>query len=326
MLKTRVTEILGIKYPIVCGGMLWISDGAFAAAVSDAGGFGIITSANLATPERLQQEIRKAKGLTDKPFGINLSLFPSVKPIPNKEFVEVIVEEGVKAVETSGFRDPSEFAPRLREGNVKIIHKAASVRHCVKAAQTCADIVTIVGNDNGGAVGMEDVSSLILVPALCDAVKVPVIAGGGFADGRGLAAALALGAEAVLMGTRFIATKECPVHQKYKEMIVEATERDTTLIMKSINNTHRAIRTAFTDKILEMEARNSTFEELYPYIAGDNTRKFYESGDINVSPVMAGRSIGLIHDIPSVKDLMAGMVKQAEDIAGRFKSLGLTGE
>jgi NADH:quinone reductase (non-electrogenic) len=322
-LKTRVTEILGIEYPIICGGMNLISTGEFAAAVSNAGGLGVITSASLGTPERLRDEIHKARDFTDKPFGVNINMFPSVRPMPNKEYVEVIVEEGVKAVETSGFRDPSEFVPRLKEGKVKIMHKATTLRHCLKAQQIGADMVAIVGSENGGATGMEDVSTLVLVPALCDLVRIPVIAGGGLADGRGLAAALALGAEGVVMGTRFIATQECPVHPNYKQLLVNATERDTAVILKSITNTHRVIKNEHANKILEMEATKAPLEELLPYIGGEASRQFYLTGDIEVAPAMAGQAVGLIHDIPTVGELMKSIVGQAEAVGRRFRTIGL---
>jgi NAD(P)H-dependent flavin oxidoreductase YrpB (nitropropane dioxygenase family) len=321
-LKTKVTEMLGIEHPIVCGGMNQISTAEFAAAVSDAGGLGIITSANLETPERLREEIRKTMALTGKPFGVNVNMFPSVRPMPNREFVEVIVEEGVKAVETSGFKDPGEFVPRLKQGNVKIIHKATTIRHCLKAQQIGADMVMIVGSENGGATGMEDVSTLILVPALCDVVRIPVLAGGGLADGRGLAAALALGAEGVVMGTRFIATQECPVHHKYKELLVNASERDTAVIMKSVMNTHRVIRNAHAERILEMEAKGASFEQLHPFIAGEASRQFYLTGDVDVAPAMAGQAVGLIHDIPTVKELMDAIMRQAEEAIGRLATMG----
>jgi NADH:quinone reductase (non-electrogenic) len=322
-LRTRVTEMLGIEYPVICGGMNLISTAEFAAAISNAGGFGIIVSFHLGKPERLREEIRKTKNLTDKPFGVNINMFPSVKPVPNKEFVEVIVEEKVKAVETSGFRDPGGLLPRLKEAKVLIMHKATTVRHCIKAQEAGADIVSIVGTENGGATGMQDVTTLVLVPALCDVANIPVVAGGGFADGRGLAAALALGADGVLMGTRFIATKECPVHPKYKELLVNAIESDTTVILRSITNSHRVLKTEHTAKIQEMENKGASFEELFPYISGEASRKWVETGDVTVAPVMAGQAAGLIHDIPTVKELMTSIMIQAKDSARRLKAAGL---
>ncbi len=317
--------MLGIQYPIICGGMSFITRAEFAAAVSNAGGLGIITSAHLEIPEALRDEIRKTKSLTDKPFGVNISLFPSVRPIPNREFVEVIVEEGVKAVESSGVRDPGEYVPRLKEGKVIVIHKAATVRHCLKGQEAGADMVTIVGMENGGATGMEDVGTLVLLPALVNVAKVPVLAGGGFADGRGLVAALALGAEGIVMGTRFLATKECPIHPKYKEWLVKATERDTLLVMRSLRNTHRVLRSKVTEELLKMEARGASLEEMLPIIGGDASKRVALEGDLDAGQALAGEAVGLIHDIPTVKELIDRIVGEARVIAQRLHNIGIGG-
>jgi len=322
MFKTRVTEMLGIEYPIICGGLSFISRAEFVAAVSNAGVFGILTSAYLETPEALQAEIRKTKSLTDKPFGVNISLFPSVRPIPNQEFVEVAIEEGVKAVESSGVRAPEEFVPHLKESGVILIHKAATVRHALKGQEVGADMITIVGMENGGATGMEDVGTLVLIPALVDAATVPVLAGGGFADGRGLVAALALGAEGVVMGTRFMATQECPIHSNYKEWLVNATERDTVLVMRSLRNTHRALRSKVTDELLKLEARGASLEEMLPIIGGDSSRKAALKGDLEAGQAMAGEVVGLIHDIPTVKELVDRIVNEAQSISQKLSNLG----
>ncbi len=325
MLKTRVTEMLGIEYPILCGGMSFITRAELVAAVSNAGGFGILPSAYFEEPKRLREEIRKTKSLTDKPFGVNISFFPSVKPLPNKEFIEVIIEEGVKAVETAGHRHPGEFVPRLKEGKVIIIHKAAMVRHCLTGQDVGADMVTIVGMENGGATGMDDVSTLVLVPALTDIAKVPVIAGGGFADGRGLVAALALGAEGIVMGTRFLATQECPIHPKYKEWLLRATERDTVLVMRSIGNTHRALRSKVTDELQKLEARGASLQEMMPIISGSASQKVALEGDLDAGQALAGEAVGLIHDIPTVKELIDRMVGEAKAIFQRFDKIGIGG-
>ncbi len=322
MFKTRITEMLGIEYPIICGGMSFMTCAELAAAVSNAGGFGILTSAYLGTPTALRDEIRKTKSLTDKPFGVNLSMFPSVKPIPNREFVEVIVDEEVKAVETSGGQSPAEYVPHLKEGNVVIIHKAATVRHCLKGQDVGADIVTIVGMENGGATGMEDVGTLVLLPALVDAAKVPVLAGGGFADGRGLAAALALGAEGIVMGTRFMATQECPIHSKYKEWLIKATERDTMLTMRSIRNTHRVLRSKATEELQKLETRGAPLEEMLSIIGGDASKKVAVEGNLDAGQALAGEVVGLIHDIPTVKELIDRIISDAKLIGQRLHNLG----
>jgi len=325
MLKTKVTEMLGIEYPIICGGMNMLSNAELAAAVSNAGGFGLLMSANFETAEQFRNEIRKTRRLTDKPFGCNINMFPSVRPIPNKEFVKVICEEGIKAVETSGHRSPEEYMPRLKEGKVIVIHKAATIRHALKAQGVGVDMLAIVGMENGGAVGMEDVSTLILVPILAEKVKLPIIAGGGFADGRGLVAALALGAEGIVMGTRFVATQECIAHRKFKEWMVKATERDTVLIMRSISNTHRAIKSKAIDEILKLEARGASLEEMLPLIGGAAYKKVMMEGELEAGVNMAGEIVGLIKDIPTVKELINRMVSEAEAIINkRLRSIAGT--
>jgi NAD(P)H-dependent flavin oxidoreductase YrpB (nitropropane dioxygenase family) len=319
--KTRVTEMLGIEYPIICGGFGTVTQIELAAAVSNAGGFGIIASAYHRTPEALRDAIREVKNLTDKPFGVNISLFPSIKPLPNKEFIEVIIEERVKAVETSGTRSPEEHVSRLKEGNVLLIHKSATVRHALKGQEIGADMVAIVGMENGGATGMEDVSTLVLVPILVDAATVPVISGGGFADGRGLVAALALGAEGVVMGTRFMATKECSIHPNYKDWLLKATERDTVLVMRSIQNTHRALRSKVTEELLKLEAKGASFEDMSHILGGDSSRKVSLDGSLDTGLAFAGEAVGLIQDIPTVKELIDRIVKEAKVITQRLHNI-----
>lgn len=321
MFKTRVTEMLGIEYPIICGGLSFIARAEMAAAVSNAGGLGIITSAHLETPMALRDEIRKTKSLTDKPFGVNISMFPAVKPIPNSEFVEVIAEEGVKAVESSGAKSPAEYVPRLKEGKVILIHKAATVRHALKGQEVGADIIAIVGMENGGATGMEDIATSVLVPALVDVAKVPVLAGGGFADGRGLIAALALGAEGIVMGTRFLATKECPIHPNYKEWLLKATERDTTLVMRSLQNTHRVLKSRLTEELLKMEARGASLEEMLPIIGNKASKRVAFEGDFDAGQAVAGEVIGLIHDVPTIKELIDRIIAEAQAITQRLHNL-----
>lgn len=313
--------MLGIKYPIICGGFGTVSQVKLAAAVSNAGGFGIISSAYHRTPQALREVIKKIKNLTDKPFGVNISLFPSVTPLPNREFIEVIIDEGVRAVEASGHRAPDEFVSLLKEGNVKLIHKSATVRHALKGQEIGADMVAIVGMENGGATGMEDVGTLVLVPVLVDFARVPVIAGGGFADGRGLVAALALGAEGIVMGTRFMATKECEIHQKYKEWLVRANERDTVLVMRSIQNTHRVLKNKASAELLELEARGASFEEMSHILGGDSTRKVAVEGELDAGLAFSGEAAGLINDIPTVKELMDRIVTEAQAITNRLQGL-----
>lgn len=323
MLKTRITEMLGIEYPIIQGGMLLVSQPELAAAVSNAGGLGIITSANLSSGKELRREIRKVKDLTDKPFGVNLSLFPAVKSIPNDEFVEVIIEEGVKAVETSGVKSPEEFIPKLHTGGVKVIHKTATVRHAKKGEQAGVDAVTVVGFENGGAVGMEDVTTMVLVPKAIDVMKIPVIAGGGIADARSFVAALALGAEGVVIGTRFMATKESPVHPSFKEWMLKAQENETVLVERSIKNTHRALKNKAAAKVLEMEAKGATLEELLAWIGGDNYRGVVLEGNLEEGMAYCGQVVGLIDSIPTVKAFIDDVINGALEIGRRLSETGI---
>lgn len=324
MLKTRITEMLGIEYPIIQGGMQWISRAELAAAVSNAGGLGIITSATFKDGDELRKEVLKAKELTDKPFGVNISLFPSVRPLPNDEFVAVVAEERLAAVETSGVKSPAEFIPRLHAAGVKVIHKAATVRHALKGAQAGADAVTVVGYENGGAVGMEDVTTMVLVPRAVDQIPVPVIAGGGIADARGFVAALALGAEGVVIGTRFMATRESPVHPRFKEWMLKSRENETVLVERSIRNTHRALRNEAAEKVLELEARGASFEELLPWIAGENYRKVVLEGELAAGMAYCGQAVGLIDRIPTVKEVIDGIIDGARAIYERLASIGIS--
>lgn len=321
MLKTKVTEILGTDYPIIQGGMLWLSTAEFAAAASNAGCLGIITSANFNTPVELRKEIRKAKSLTDKPFGVNINLFPSVRPLPNEEFIEVLIEEGIKVVETSGWRSPEEYMPRLKQGGVKVIHKCGAVEHALKAERVGADFVMLVGIENGGNLGGNEITTMVLIPIAASRLKVPIIAGGGIADGRGLVAALALGAEGVVMGTRFIATKECPAHQNYKEWIVKAKETDTVVVEQSIRNAHRALRSKVTEKVLELEAKGASLQDLLPIIGGEQTKKVILKGDMEAGLAACGQIVGLIDDIPTVKELIDRIIAEAEVVGKRLASL-----
>lgn len=324
MFKTRVTEILGIEYPIIAGGMMWLSTAEFAAAVSNAGGLGIITSANFTTASGLREEIRKAKSLTDKPIGVNINLFlREGAPWPTEEFIGVVIEEGIEAVETSGIRSPAEYIPRLKEANVKVMHKVTTVRHALSAEQAGADIVGIIGSAQGGAVGMDEVTTMVIVPATVDALKVPVVAGGGIGDARGFVAALTLGAEGVIIGTRFMATKECPGHPKFKEWLLRARENDTVILERSIRMTHRALKNRAAEKVLEMEARGASLEELLPLIGGESNKKLLFEGELDAGIAHCGQIVGLINEIPTVKELIEGIMVEAKAISKRLASLGI---
>lgn len=323
MLKTRITEIFGIKYPIIQGGMLWVSCAELAAAVSNAGGLGILTSANLENGDELRKEVLKVKELTDKPFGVNISLNPATRRLPNDEFIEVIIEEHVPVVETSGTRSPEELIPRLHGAGVKIIHKVVTARHALKGEQVGADAVAVIGFENGGNVGMEEVTSMVLIPKTVQVVQVPVIAGGGIGDARGFVAALALGAEGVLIGTRFVATRESPAHPKFKEWLLRSQENETVLVQRSIRNTHRSLRNKAVEKTLELEARGATLEELFPWISGANYRRVVIEGELDVGIAYCGQVVGLINDIPTVKEVIEGIINGAQVIGERLSVMGI---
>ncbi|MGQ9572126.1 MAG: NAD(P)H-dependent flavin oxidoreductase [Dehalococcoidia bacterium] len=318
MFQTRITKLFNIKYPIICGGMYWISRAELIAAMANAGGLGFMAAATFEKLDDLRAEIRKARDLTDGPIGLNINLFPALRPQPIEAWVEVACEEKIPVVETSG-RSPEAIVEPLHAGGVKIMHKVPGARYARTVERLGCDAVCVVGYECGGHPGMDEVTTLVMVPATVDAVNIPVVAGGGFADGRGLVAALALGAEAVLMGTRFMATKECRGHPAWKEFLVNAKETDTAYIMKSINNPSRVIKNAVATKVMEMEARGTTLEELIPVIAGQGGAVF-DDGKIDSQLASAGQAVGLIHDVPSVKELIDRMVEEAIQIRDRLNA------
>jgi nitronate monooxygenase len=320
MFHTRITELLGIRYPIIQGGLLWISHAEFAAAVSNAGGLGVITALSFGSKKEIKEEIRRAKDLTDKPFAVNVSMFPQpVLGERTEECFEAILEEGVGVVETGG-RNPEFHVPRLKEAGVTVIHKVAAIRHAQKAESAGVDAVTMVGYECAGHPGMDDVTTLILISKATKALKIPVIAGGGFYDGRGLLAALALGAEAILMGTRFFLTRECWAHPRIKESLLRATERDTMVIERSIRNAARVFRNRPAQTTLEMEERGATLEELLPVISGQMGKKAYEDGDPDGGIIACGQVVGLIDEVKSISEVIQEIVEGARDIYLRLGS------
>lgn len=310
-MRTRITELLKIQYPIICGGMFRVGRAPLAAAVSEAGGLGIITSATFETAKDLRREIRAAVELTKKPIGININLFPSVREMPNETYIDVLLEEGIRIVETSG-RSPEPYMKLFKDNGVVVIHKVPGVRYAKTAEKVGCDAVTVVGFETGGHPGMEDVGHIVLVPQAVDAVKIPVLAGGGIADGRGLAAALALGAEGVVMGTRFMATRESPVHENVKRWMLQASELDTALIQKSIGSASRVARNAVALEVMEAEKRGATLEELLPLITGARAERVYNDGDVNAGVWSCGQSVGFIRDIPSVQEVVERIVAEAK--------------
>ena len=321
MFKTRITELFGIKYPIIQGGMMWISRAELVAAVSNAGGLGIITAFTFPTPQELADEIKKTRGLTDKPFGVNVTLLPTLRPVDIDGYFNAVIDAGIKIVETAG-RSPEAYMERLKAAGIKMIHKCTAVRFARTAQRIGCDAVSIDGFECAGHPGEEDVTSLVLIPLTVDAVEIPVIASGGFGDGRGLVAALALGAEAVNMGTRFMATKEAPGHPKVKEWLVQASERDTLLLLRSFRNTMRALKNPTSEKVLEIERQGADIHQLESLISGRVGRNLLETGDIENGLLIAGQVIGLVHDIPTVKELADRIIKEAEEVVSNIGAKG----
>ena len=323
MLNTRITELFSIKYPIVQGAMQWLSRAELVSAVCNAGGLGIIASLTFPTVKELREEIRKTRDMTDKPFAVNITLLPTIRPVDHEQYIAAAIDEGVDIIETAG-RSPEPYMKQLKDGGVRVMHKVARVADAQKAERIGVDAVTIVGFEAAGHPGMDDVGGLALIPLAVDSVKIPVIAGGGFGDGRGLVAALALGAQGIAMGTRFMASQECPLHPRIKEQLLSARETDTMLIERSIKNAARVMKTDFSRRVLEMEERGATLEEMLPMLSGKLNRQALEEGDINKGLIYCGQVIGLIHDIPSVKDIIEGMIGEARLIGRRLSDMGLS--
>ena len=321
MFETRITKMLGIRYPIIGGTMASISDADFVAAISNAGGIGILASIMYQTKDDFAGAIDRIRELSDRPFAVNLNFFPAQFPVSQKEYTEIMVEKGAKIVETSGhMAPPEELCKRFKEAGMIWIHKCVGLRYALKAQNLGADIVTVVGYENGGATGRLDIGTLVLVPTVANGIQVPVIGGGGISDGRGFAAVLSLGAEGVIMGTRLLATQECPIHESLKQALVSATELDTMLIMRSVG-THRVWTNAAATKCAEIEATGASFEEILKIVSGDNSRRVYYEGDLDCGVVPCGQGIGQVHDIPTVKDLFDRIIAQAtEVVTGLAKS------
>ncbi|MCS6765516.1 MAG: nitronate monooxygenase family protein [Candidatus Protistobacter heckmanni] len=317
-MKTRITELFGIQYPIIQGGMHFVGLAELAAAVSNAGGLGIITGLTQKTPETLAAEIARCRTMTDKPFGVNLTFLPTVTSPDYPGYVRAIVEGGVKIVETAG-NNPQKWLPGLHEAGVKVIHKCTSVRHALKAQAIGCDAVSVDGFECGGHPGEDDVPNFILLPRAAEELDIPFVASGGMADGRSLAAALALGAEGVNMGTRFIATKEAPVHENVKQAIVQASELDTRLVMRPLRNTERVLANAAVERLLVKEKElgaSIKFEDIIEEVAGVYPR-IMKSGEMDAGAWSCGMVAGLIHDIPTVKELIERIVAEARQIIGK---------
>jgi nitronate monooxygenase len=314
MLKTRVTEMLGIEHPIIQGGMMWVGRAEMAAAVSNAGGLGILTALTQPSPDALRAEIDRCRTMTDKPFGVNLTLLPSMNQPDYPGFRKAIIESGITIVETAGHK-PHEHVEDFKSHGVTVVHKCTSVRHALSAERMGADIISIDGFECAGHPGEDDIPGLILIPAAADKVKVPLLASGGIGDGRGLAAALALGADGINMGTRFCATQEAPIHDNIKQLIVQNDERSTNLIFRRFHNTGRVAKTPVSDEVVQISSRpEAVFEDIQPLVSGAKGRIALETGDVEAGLVWAGQIQGLIHDIPTCDELLKRMVADAEAI------------
>ena len=313
-MKTRVTELLGIEYPIVQGGMMWVGRAELASAVSNAGGLGTLTALTQPSPEDLLKEIQRCRDMTDKPFAVNLTFLPAINPPPYAEYRQAIIESGVKIVETAGNK-PQEHIEDFKKHHITVLHKCTSVRHALSAQRMGADIISIDGFECAGHPGEDDIPGLILIPAAADQVKIPLIASGGFADGRGLVAALALGAEGINMGTRFCMTQEAPIHEKIKQYYLNQDERSTNLIFRKFRNTTRVAKNSISDLVVELSQKpDIQFEDIRPYVSGAKGRMALETGDVDAGLLSEGQVLGLIHDIPSCHDLIQGIMTEAQEI------------
>jgi nitronate monooxygenase len=313
-MKTRITEMFGIEHPVIQGGMHYVGFAEMAAAVSNAGGLGVITGLTLGTSEKLAAEIARCRDMTDKPFGVNLTILPALKPPPYAEYRQAIIESGIKIVETAGYK-PQEHVNHFKEHGIKVIHKCTAVRHALSAERMGVDAISIDGFECAGHPGEDDIPGLILIPAAANKVKIPMIASGGFADARGLVAAIALGAEGINMGTRFMCTVESPIHQKVKEQIVANDERGTDLIFRTLHNTARVAKNAVSQEVVAIEKKGGAkIEDIAHLVSGQRGKVVYEQGDADHGIWSAGMVQGLINDIPTCKDLVDRIISEATQI------------
>jgi len=322
-MKTRLTELFGIEHPIVQGGMQWVGRAGLVGAVANAGALGFLTALTQPNPEALAKEIARTREMTDKPFGVNLTILPSINPPPYAEYRAVIIESGIRIVETAGYK-PAEHVEHFKQHGISVIHKCTSVRHALSAERLGVNAISIDGFECAGHTGEDDIPGLILIPAAADKLKVPIIASGGFGDGRGLLAALALGADGINMGTRFCATVEAPIHDAFKQSIVAHDERNTMLIFRTLKNTARVARNMISEKVVEMEQSGAAFADIKGLVSGLRGREGLETGDLDHGIWTAGLVQGLIRDIPTVKELVERIVMEAEALV-RGRLAGMAG-
>jgi len=315
MFQTKMTEMLGVELPIVGGTMMHISTAEFTAAISNAGGLGILASAIYTSREAFGEALDRLRELTDRPFAVNLNLFPMMRPIDNNDYLDVLLDKGVRIVETSGHSAPEALCARFKEADLIWIHKCVGIRYALKVQEMGADMITVVGYENGGATGKLDVGTLVLVPTAVENLRVPVIGGGGVSNGRGLAAVLALGAQGVIMGTRLLMTREAPIHESLKQALVRASELDTMLVMRSIGATHRVWANSAAQKIAELEANQANLPEILAIATGEKAKKMYREGDLDAGIISCGQGVGMAHDIPTVKGLFDRIMSEAATAA-----------
>ncbi|MBT6976596.1 MAG: nitronate monooxygenase [Rhodospirillaceae bacterium] len=322
-MKTRITELFGIEHPIVQGGMQWVGRGELVSAVANAGALGFITALTQPTPEDLTKEIARTREMTDKPFGVNLTILPTLKPVPYEEYAQAIADSGVKIVETAG-RSPEPLMPIFKAAGIKIIHKCTSVRHSLKAETIGCDAVSVDGFECAGHPGEDDVPGLILLPCAANKLSIPFIGSGGFGDARGLVAALALGADGINMGSRFMAPQEAPIHNNVKQAMVDADELNTQLMNRTLRNTSRVFKNEVAGQVVAVEREKGadlTIEDLAPYLSGQRGKVVFEDGDVDHGVWSAGMVVGLINDIPTCAELVSRIVGEAEEIiANRLAS------
>ncbi|MCD6498750.1 MAG: nitronate monooxygenase [Deltaproteobacteria bacterium] len=320
MFETKLTELLGTRYPIIGGTMMDLSRAPFVAAVSKAGALGVIASAIYRDYETFRSDLKAVKDATDQPFAVNINLFPMMDKLDNFKYLEIMAEQGVTIMETSGFAPPEDLVSKAKEYGFVWLHKCVGVRYAKKAAAMGADAVTVVGYENGGATGNLNVTTLVLVPSTVDAVDVPVVGGGGVVDGRTMLAVLSLGASGVIVGTRLLLSQECPIHPDLKKALVAASELDTDVVMRSVGFAHRIWMNGPAKKTAEIEAQGGGIEEIYPLVSGKAARTMYETGDLEVGTVSCSQGVGLIHDVKPVADIIQEMVEQASQAHGSLLS------
>ena len=321
VLRTKICDMLDIEYPIILAGMGGmggpVSGPELVAAVATAGAFASLPSAMFSTGVELREDIIKTQSLTDKPFGVNINLLPMIKPVDNDEYIDITIEQGVNVIETSG-RSPEPYIERIKKGNARLMHKCARVRDAKKAESLGADIVEVVGFECGGHPGRDHIGGLVLIPQVVDAVKIPVIVGGGIADARGFVAALALGAEGIVMGTRFLLSEECSIHPEVKDRLKEAESKDAVFALESLGDPSRVLHTDLVSKVEELEKQGASKEELLPLVAGDRSLQSLKKGDIENAFLACGQVIGLVREISTVKEIIDEIVMNSREIEGRL--------